>query len=315
MTIFAKTQAKTEVISPTFNPWIALIIGICATTFAAPFIKLSQENGLPSPVIALGRMGLAALILTPLIIRNYRQELTELTRRDILMAMFGGLWLTTHFLLMIFALAQASTLVVLVIINTGPLWVALLERIFLKERINRFVWLGMFITILGSAYIALSANDVTGLGDSNPMFGAILSVLASIASAAYLTVGRTVRRKVSIFPYVWIVFGFGGIISLIFALATATPILGHQSGGYFWLLMLTLIPQLIGHSSFNYALKYFTATLTSLSSQLLTITGSFVAFLIFAEVPTQTDLIGSVIIAFGVLIAILNRSKPKKSAS
>lgn len=311
MTSLAQKNAQDEAIRPNFNPWIALAIGVFAGTFAAPFIKLSQESGLPSPVIAFGRMGLAAIILTPFILVNYRTELTQLSRRDIMMAMFGGLWLVIHFLLLIFALESASTLVVLVIVNTGPLWVALLERIFLKEKINRFVWLGMFITIIGSVYIAVSASGTSGIGDSSPLVGAILSLFAAIAGATYLTIGRTVRRKVSIFPYVWILFGFGGILGLLFALATNTPILGHSTGGYFWLVMLTLIPQLIGHSGFNFALGYFTATLTSLSSQLLTVTASIVAFFIFAEVPTMPDIIGSIIIAIGVILAILNRGKRK----
>lgn len=290
-------------------PWIALFIGIGAGTFAAPFIKLSQQAGIPSPVIAFARMGLAAIILTPLVFRYYRTELSQLTRRDILMAMLGGLLLQIHFLLLIFALESSSILIVIVIINTGPLWVALLERFFLKEQINRYVWLGMFISILGSVYIALSASTVALQGQVSPLFGATLSLFAAMAGSAYITVGRSVRAKVSLFPYIWIVFGFGGIIGLVYALMTGVPISGHSSGGYFWLLMLTLIPQLIGHSGFNYALGYLRATIISLSAQLLTITASLVAFLLFSEVPTITDIIGSVVIALGVLIAIIYRNR------
>lgn len=315
MTAIVEKRKNKNVEAPAFNPWLALLIGVLAGTFAAPFIKLSQENGLPSPVIAFGRMGLAAIALTPLVLRYYSQELQNLTKRDLIMAIIGGLFLVTHFMLMIFALENATTLVVLVIVNTGPLWVALLERVFLKEHLNRFVWIGMFVTIAGSFYIALNVNSGTSIGDGTPMLGAILSFFAAIAGAAYMVIGRTVRRKVSLFPYVWVVFSCGGILGLIVTLVTGTPIVGNPSGGYFWLLMLTLLPQLIGHSAFNFALRYFTATLTSLSSQLLTITGSIVAFLIFAEVPTLHDFIGSVVIALGVLIAILNRTKTSPSAS
>ena len=167
----------------------------------------------------------------------------------------------------------------------------------------------MLITIIGSVYIAISANSSSGLNDANSMIGAILSTFAAMAGAAYITIGRSVRRKVSLFPYVWILFGIGGILGLLFTLATRTPILGHSATGYFWLIMLTLIPQLIGHSGYNFALRYFTATLTSLSSQLITITATIVAFFIFAEVPTVSDIIGSTVIGIGVIIAILNRNR------
>ncbi|MGJ3237783.1 MAG: DMT family transporter [Anaerolineae bacterium] len=307
MTALTQTQKKAQ--SAAFNPWIALLIGICAGTFAAPFIKLTQQGGLPSPVIAFGRMTLAALILTPLVLSRYRAELARLTQRDLVMAIFAGLLLQTHFQLLIFALERTSTLIVLVIVNTGPLWVALLERVFLKERINRFVWVGMAITIVGSLYIALSANQASVTNDNSVMIGAILSILAAMAGAGYMTVGRSVRKKVSLFPYVWILFGAGGLIGLVGSVMAGVPIAGHPLNGYFWLVMLTLIPQLLGHSGFNFALGYFTATLTSLSSQLLTVTASVVAFFLFAEVPTLSDIIGSAIIGLGVLLAIIYRTR------
>ncbi len=294
-----------------YFPWIALTIGVIAGTFAGPFIKLSQQGGLPSALVASGRMTLAAIILSPVVWRYYHDELQHLTRKDLVLAMFAGTLLQLHFQLFIFALESTSILIVTVLLNTGPLWVALIERIFLKERVNHYVWFGLIITISGGLFIALSAGFAGGDNDSTLMMGAILTALAAIAGAANLTVGRSVRRKVSLFPYVWIVFGFGGILGLVYGVFTGVPVFGHPSEGYFWLLMLTIIPQLLGHSGFNFALRYITATMTSLFGQLMTITAAVVAYIMFAEVPTMSDIIGSGIITVGVLIAIIYRSKGK----
>lgn len=291
------------------NPWLALGIALAAATFAGPFIKLSQEAGLPSPVVAAGRMSLAAVILTPLVLYRYRDDLRNLTRSDLLWTMAGGTLLCIHFMLLIFALEYTSILILTVILNTGPLWVALLERVFLKERVNRWVWLGLGITIVGSTYIAFFADGTGSVETNNALLGASLSVAAAMCGASYITLGRKVRQKISLFPYVWIVFGFGGIVGIIITLASGTPIVGHPGGGYFWLLMLTLIPQLIGHSGFNYVLGYITATLTSLSNQMLTVTAATAAFFIFGEVPGVEEIIGSAIIAVGVVMALLMREK------
>lgn len=304
-------QASPDRVTPRFNPWLALAIGITVGTFAAPIIKLAQQGGLPSPVIASTRMFIAALVLTPFVLKQYRPELLALTRRDIMMSMFAGLMLQLHFQMMIFALEMTTTLIVLVVTNTSPLWVALLERMFLKERLNQTVWMGMFITIFGSIFIAVNSIGGDSGASVNPLLGASSALLAAMAAAGNLTVGRSVRQKVSLFPYIWIVFGFGGILGLLFIGVAGIPLTGHPMQGYFWLFMLILIPQLIGHSAFNFALGYITATIISLSSQLLTITASFVAFLIFTEIPTLTDMIGSTIIGIGVLIAIMYRNQHK----
>lgn len=296
------------------NPWLALAIALAAATFAGPFIRLSQEGGLPSPVVAAGRMSLAAVILTPLVLGRYRDELRNFAGADILWAMGGGALLCIHFMLLIFALEYTSILIVTVILNTGPLWVALLERVFLKERVNKWVWVGLFITIIGSTYIAFFATGETSVAENNPLLGAGLSLAAAMCGASYITLGRNLRQKLSLFPYVWIVFGFGGMVGIVIALASGTPITGHPSGGYFWLFMLTLIPQLIGHSGFNYVLGYITATLTSLSNQMLTVTAATAAFFIFGEVPGMVEIIGSVIIAVGVIMALLMRGREKDDA-
>ncbi|MGB7338549.1 MAG: DMT family transporter [Phototrophicaceae bacterium] len=307
----AIAQEANESSKVRFNPWVALLMGVVVGTFAAPFIKLAQQGGLPSPVIASTRMFVAALVLTPFVLKQYRPQLKALTRRDLVMTMFAGLMLQLHFQFMIFALELTTTLIVLVITNTSPLWVAALERIFLKERLNRLVLVGMFITIFGSVFIAINSLGGGAGTSSNPLLGAISALLAALAAASNLTVGRSVRQKVSLFPYIWIVFGFGGILGLIFVGFAGIPLTGHPMNGYFWLVMLILLPQLIGHSAFNFALGYITATIISLSSQLLTITASIVAYFIFAEIPTISDFIGSIIIAIGVLIAIFYRNKGK----
>lgn len=299
----------TEKKNISFNPALVLMIALGAGTFATIFIKAAQNAGMPSHLIAAGRMLLAAIILTPVVLQKYRAELGNLERRDLLMAMFAGFWLATHFLIMITALETTSVMIFMVILNTGPLWVGLLERIFLKVKLTRGVWLGLFVAISGSVFIAITSGSGSEAVKDNTLYGIVLTLIAAIAGSTYMTIGRSVRSKVSLLPYIWIVFSMGGIISLIFVFATGTPILGHSTESYFWLIMLTLIPQLIGHSGFNYALGYFPATIISLSGQVITITAAIAAFFFFGEIPTFIQIIGSSIIAVGVVMAILARKR------
>lgn len=293
----------------TTSPALVLTIALGAGSFAAIFIRAAQNAGMPSHLIATGRMLIAAVILTPVVMRKYRADLARLERRDILMAMFAGFWLATHFLIMITALETVTIMIFTVILNTGPLWVALLERTFLKATLNRGVWIGLLITISGGAFIAVTTGNSGEALQGNSVCGIILTMIAAVASAAYITIGRGVRSKISLLPYIWIVFSMGGIVGLLFVLMTGTPVFGHSPESYFWLLMLTLIPQLVGHSGFNYALGYFSATFISLSGQILTVTAAVAAFIFFGEVPTIMQITGSIIIALGVVIAIMARNR------
>ncbi len=297
------------------SPYAVLLLGIVAATFAAPFIKLTQQAGMPSPLIAAGRLLLATAVLTPLVWTRYRDEIMHLSRRDIIMAMFAGLWIATHFIMLITALEYTSVLINQVIVNTGPIWAAILERFFLRARLSRIVWMGMMVSFVGGGMIALAGASNTSEQVANPTLGNTLALVGAIAGAVYLTIGRSVRSKVSLFPYVWIVFGCGGLFALLYVFATGTPITGHPPESYFWLVMLTIAAQLLGHASFNFCVGYLPAAIVTLAGQVITVTAGIVGYFLFAEVPTFLELIGCVVILTGVLMAILGRRQKTKSAA
>lgn len=292
-----------------------LFIGILGATFAAPLIKMTQQAGMPSPLIAAGRLLLAATIYTPFILTRYRGELAKLSSRDLLMAIFAGMWIASHFLLLITALEFTSVLINQVIVNTGPIWAAILERVFLRGRLSRAVWIGMMISFVGGGVIALAGFNNTSQELANPMLGNSLALLGAMAGAAYLTIGRSVRMKVSLWPYVWIVFGAGGLFALLYVFATGTPITGHPPEAYFWLIMLTIAAQLVGHASFNFCVGYLPAAIVTLAGQVVTVTAGIVGYFLFDEVPTILELIGCAIILTGVLMAIQGRRQKRKSAT
>lgn len=287
-------------------------MALAAASFAAIFMKLAIQAGMPPPVVATGRLLLASIVMTPYVLKKHGDELRTLSRRDILFAIFAGILFILHFLSIVYALGSTSIMMLTVILNTGPLWTALLEKIFLKTRLNRIIWIGLLITIAGGVTIAILNSVATNDTSNTSLIGMGLALFASISGSVILTIGRSVRAKVSMPTYSWIVFGSGGLVGMIFVLATNTPVLGHSATGYFWLILLTLLPQIVGHSGFAYAVKYFSATFLSITGQSLTITASIAAFFILKEVPGMAEILGSMIILSGVILAIYGRSQLKK---
>ncbi|TVR20446.1 MAG: DMT family transporter [Anaerolineaceae bacterium] len=317
--------------------YVTLALSLVVLSFAAVVMRLAQINGIPSNVIAATRLSLAALIITPFVLSRHRDALRRLTRSDIMWSCISGAWIGVHFLLMTISLEHTTILIAQVIVNTSPLWVALMETVFLKTRISGPLYIAIVLTMVGGGLIALASASgavLNGGGDfllssgsvgdilnsqydgRDPVLGATLALLGAIAGSVYLTLGRKVRASVDIVPYVWIVFGVGGMVGMGAVFISGTPLLGYSQTGYLWLLVLTIGPHLVGHSSFNYTLRFFSATFVSIGAQSITVSAALVAFVLFAEVPGPLELTGSAIIMFGVILAIIgSRRRARRLAA
>jgi drug/metabolite transporter (DMT)-like permease len=286
--------------------YIALLMGVISVSMAAIFIRLAQNNALPSLLIACARLLIAAAILTPAVLRNknYLTQIRQLGGFERLLIFTSGAFLALHFAAWVTSLEYTTVLISVVLVTTTSIWVALLEVFFLKAKLSQMIITGLAIAMIGGLVIGLSGGD----GDSNngdPILGALLSVVGAITVAVYMIIGRKLRPHLSLAPYIWLVYGIAALILLAIIIITATPITGFKIEGYGWLLALGLIPQLIGHSSFNYALAYLPATYVSVATQLEPVLSAIIAYFVFSEIPGQWQVIGGVIIVAGVIVASL----------
>ncbi|MEZ4666668.1 MAG: DMT family transporter [Anaerolineae bacterium] len=279
---------------------LLLFIGTFAGGWAAIFGRIAQHEGISTPVIITFRLILGALIVTPFVIRNYRSSLRQLNKSDLVMMIVAGFLLSMHLLAGFAALEHTSVLISNVIGSTLTIWVALMEVYLLGVQLGRFVWIALGVTLIGGLIIALTGNNQS-LGD-NPSLGNLLALMAALAGAAYAISGRQSRSKIPFLVYVWLLFGFGGIFSLVVVAITHGSFVGHTANGYLAIIMLTLSAQLVGHSIYNYVLRRLPATLVSVSSQIGTVISAVLAFLLLKEIPGAWQLLGSAIIIGGITL-------------
>jgi drug/metabolite transporter (DMT)-like permease len=287
--------------------YVVLLAGIAAVSFAAIFVRFALAEGIPTPAIAAGRLTLSALILTPLALRVHGDALKRLTRADLLLAAASGLLLAIHFGTWIASLAYTTVLISVVFVATSPLWVALLEVVFLRVRLAALVVVGLLIAFVGGLVIGVGGESGTAFtGES--LTGGLLALAGAVAIAVYLVIGRKLRAKLPLVPYIWLVYGFAAAFLLLLVLITRSPMIGYSAQGYFWIALLALMPQLIGHSSFNFALRYLSATYVSLATQMEPIGSAVAAFFLLNEKPTAPQLVGSAAILIGVVLATLGQT-------
>jgi drug/metabolite transporter (DMT)-like permease len=296
---------------PTQTPsrvYIVLAIGVLAASMAAIFIRHAQGEGLPSLLIAAGRLTLSALLLTPFALRLHLPEIKGLSRIDLLMASASGLLLALHFATWIASLEYTTVLVSVVFVATSPLWVALLEFVFLRVRLRQLVIVGLLVAVAGGVIIGISGDGTADQG-SNPLLGSALALAGAVALALYLVIGRRLRVKLPLLPYIWLVYGCAAIFLILMVVASGTPVTGFPTSGYLMIVLLALFPQLIGHTSFNYALRYVPATFVSIATQMEPVASAIAAFLVLREVPTSGQIFGSAAIILGVALATLGQRK------
>jgi len=291
---------------------LSLLIAILAVSTASIFIRFAQADA-PSLVIAALRLTFAALLLAPLALTRHRVELKRLSRNDLTLAIFSGFFLAIHFATWITSLEYTSVASSVVFVATGPLWVALLSPMLLNEKLGRAAIAGLVLALLGGTVIGLSDACVIRNGISCPelshimegraMWGNFLALAGAWAITGYLIIGRKLRATMSLIPYIFVVYGIAALMLIGIMFAAGESPFGYPLKTYGWIFLLAAVPQLIGHSTFNWALGYLPAAFVAVTTLGEPIGSAILAFFILSETPTQATIVGGILILFGIYLA------------
>ncbi len=292
---------------------VVLLIGVLSVSAAALMIRKAQVDA-PSLTIAAWRLTLATIILAPFSLTRIKFDLGRLSNRQHVLIILGGGFLAIHFISWITSLEYTSIASSVVLVTTAPLWVALLSPRILGERITWLVWLGLIIALIGGAMVGLSETCGIGpLGISckkeigpwmkGGQLGNFLAIVGAWCSAAYLMIGRKLRPHLNIRSYAVMVYGTAALFLLFACLLRGKAIAGFSPGTYFWMVGLAVVPQIIGHSSFNYALAFLPAALVSVALLGEPIGAVILGYVFLKEIPSTMELAGGGLVLLGLYLA------------
>lgn len=301
--------------------YVAMLVGVAAGSLSPILSRFVDAEGTPPLTAAAVRMGVSALVMLPILLfpttranattTNAKVPLRELTRRDWLMMGAAGALLAFYFTAWFEGLQYVNVFVGMVMVTSTPIWIAIIEAVLFRIRPNRLILLGMALAFAGNLVIALAAwsgaEDVAQMG-SNPLLGAGLSLVAALAASVYRVLSRSQLRKVSLVPFQTIVYSGSTAVLLIACLLTGTALTGYSGAAYVWMILLALLPQLVGYTASNYALRFLSATYVTLVIQIEVVLSALFALVLFSEMPTSGQIIGGVVIMAGVALASVGRS-------
>jgi drug/metabolite transporter (DMT)-like permease len=287
-------------------PYLVLLAGVCVAASASIMTRLLQQPsiGMPSTVIAAGRLGMAALILLPIAWLRVGAEIRSLSRHDIAWGVASGVLLALHFDTWIASFEYTSVASSVALVTTNPLWVTLFSFLLWREKPLPLTMLGMVLAVAGSICIGLS--DSSGDAPTNALFGDALALLGALTVSGYFLIGRMLRRRMSLLAYIWLVY----TSDLRLAQLPNFPPLA-----YALVLALALGPQLLGHSAFNWVLRYVSPTLVAIALLGEPIGASLLAWWFFDETFKALQLIGFVLLLIGIGAASVGESQatPRQS--
>jgi drug/metabolite transporter (DMT)-like permease len=282
---------------------LILAAGVLAVSTAAIFIRLAQDESAPSLVLAAARLTVAALVLTPVVFRRHKRELQTISRQDLKWAMIAGLVLGLHFATWISSLEYTAVVNSVVLVTTAPLWVAMMAPLFLGEKMTRWTAIGLGLALGGGILVALSGDTGEPPTRHDPLLGNGLALFGAVMAAIYFMVGRRLRARLSVTLYAWMVYSSAAILLISVVIISGQRVTGFPAEVYLWMILMGLIPQLIGHSAFNYALGYLPAAYVSLMVLGEPLGSGILAILLLGEWPVLLQVIGSAFILGGIIAA------------
>jgi drug/metabolite transporter (DMT)-like permease len=302
--------------APRLSPTLVLALGILGSSTASILIRYAQRDA-ASLVIAAYRLSLATLALLPVLLTRDRDRLRKLTGGELAMILLSGTLLAGHFATWVSSLEFTSVASSIVLVQTAPLMVAALSPLVLRESLSRWLLAGLLVSTIGGGVVALSdvclwQNGLVcpPLGEwlqGTALKGDALAVGGAVCGAGYLLVGRRLRPRLSLVPYITLTYGVAAVWLTLLAIAAGQPALGYAPRTYLWFLLLAVFPQLLGHSTYNWALRYLPAAVVAISLLGEPVASIGLAAVLLEEIPNSMRLAGGLLTLGGILIATQTR--------
>jgi len=295
------------------GPYAAIALAVVSVSFSAIFISWSTS---PFITIALYRLALASLILAPFALLDRRRPLRGISRRDALIMIGVGAILATHFTLWIGSLkiegVSVNVASSVILVTSHPLLVGVLSHYVLRERLNAWMALGIALGFSGVVVIAVAdstARSGSGIGD-------LLAFTGGIAAGFYFLAGRRLRQRVPLLAYAFVVYVSATGVLFLYALGLRESLLpvGDWRTELALFLAMAMIPQIGGHTLYNWSLRWVTAPVVSLSLVGEPIGSSLLAWALLNQAPGAAVALGGALALGGIYLTVLGQGARTQQA-
>ena len=294
-----------KIVKPKVHPFVAILIGVIAVSTSAILVKLADAD---SGVIAFYRMLFSVLIMAPSFLIHYKNEVLNIQKRDWAFSIIAGIFLAFHFILWFESLRYTSVASSTVLVTLQPLFAIAGTYFFFKEPIVfKTIFSGM-MAIAGSVLISWGDFKIGGMA----FYGDMLALIACALVTGYMLFGQDVRKRVSLTTYTIIVYSTSTVTLFFYILFKGESFGPYPTMDWVWFLLLAIVPNLLGHNLFNWAIKWVSANVISIAILFEPVGASILAYFIFNEQLVVTQVIGGIVVIVGITLFVIDETKIKK---
>jgi drug/metabolite transporter (DMT)-like permease len=222
----------------------------------------------------------------------------------------SGFFLALHFAFWVRSLQMTTVASSTTLVSTTPLFVAVFSHLFLGEHLPTRSWIGILLVLIGSGFIA---GEDFGFSQE-ALLGDLFALAGALAASGYLLAGQFVRRHLHLAAYTLGSYGSAALLLLAFGTLTSVPLSGFSNQTYLMLILLAIIPQLIGHTTFNWTLKFLSPTAVAVLILGEPIGATVLAYLFFGEVLPIQKALGLLVLGSGIVLSAEASSVPSTNA-
>jgi len=277
-------------------PILVLTIGVTCISFGSVFARFADS---PALVKSAYRLGISALIVVPYALVFHRHEYFAMSRRDLSLCAVSGFFLALHFATWIASLDYTTVASSVILVNTIPIWIALFGVMTSAARMSRRMWASVLLSFLGAC--------IVGYGDISfgraALKGNVLAVAGSWSAAAYILCGRAVRKKLGLVPYIALCYGVAAFVLWSAVIVGGYNITGFSNVTWGAFIGAAVMSQILGHSSYNWALGYFSAGFVGIMLLGEPLGSAILAYFLFNEALTPVKIAGSSLLLYSIVIA------------
>ena len=284
------------------KPYITLFVGVLSISFAAIFIRLADA---PPLVIATYRLTIASVILIPIASIKSMKGLNRLSRHDMLLILLSSVFIALHFGLWITSLNYTSIASSVILVTSHPAFVAVISRFLWGERLKKLTIIGIVVALIGVIFISYSGFTF----GSRAILGDSLALIAGLSMGAYLIIGGQLRARIDILSYLTIINTFAAVMLLAATMISGHSLFGYSPVTYIMLILLALVPQLVGHSCLNLALRLIPVTFVSVAILGEPVGATLLGYVILREIPTTNEIVGGFFVLSGIFIVMRRKLK------
>lgn len=284
------------------GPIVILAIGVCAVASGGLFGRVGLDAGTSGFTLSLWRLTVSGLVL--LVTGVFQKGKPCFGRGDLLRMATAGFFLALHFVTWLTSLQYVSVTRSTLLVATTPIWAGLLGFVFPVLKPQKSFWTGLALSLVGIVLVT-GTDHMTGRTQHGPTWvGDALALLGSLCILPYMLCSQEVQKRANTGPVVRHIYVAAAISLWILALLGRQPLAPANTNGWFAVIGMALVAQMIGHTSFNRALRHLSAAQVSTAALLEPVFAGLFAWVLFGETLTLRQGTGALLLLLGVGIAL-----------